>query len=60
MTTQVGDLVIDADAHVVKTEHTSDFMAPGGGAVRPKLVQDLTHAPALGNRKANPSTPPIA
>ena len=39
MTTQVGYLVIDSDAHVVETERTWDFMDPEDAQYRPQLVQ---------------------
>ena len=39
MTTQVGYLVIDSDAHVVETERTWDFMDPDDAKFRPQLVQ---------------------
>ena len=39
MTTQVGYLVIDSDAHVVETERTWDFMDPEDAKFRPQLVQ---------------------
>ncbi len=39
MTTQVGYLVIDSDAHVVETERTWDFMDPKDAKFRPQLVQ---------------------
>jgi predicted TIM-barrel fold metal-dependent hydrolase len=39
VTTQVGYLVIDSDAHVVETERTWDFMDPEDAKFRPQLVQ---------------------